>query len=81
MRQRGINVCVLDAVNPAWGCSGRNAGFVLPGTGRLSLAQMIAKWGKTRLRRFMPSSRLALRSQNSTLPGMVLSVTFNVGVT
>ena len=46
LRQRGINVCVLDAVNPAWGCSGRNAGFVLPGTGRLSLAQMITKWGE-----------------------------------
>lgn len=36
---------VIDANQPGWGCSGRNGGFVLPGSGRLSAAQMSKKWG------------------------------------
>jgi glycine/D-amino acid oxidase-like deaminating enzyme len=39
------SVVVVDANQPGWGCSGRNAGFVLPGTGRLSLFDMEEKWG------------------------------------
>lgn len=38
-------VAVLEANEAGWGCSGRNAGFVLAGTGRLSLQQMASKWG------------------------------------
>ncbi|GAA0859700.1 FAD-binding oxidoreductase [Aliiglaciecola litoralis] len=38
-------VVVVDANEAGWGCSGRNAGFVLPGTGRLSLLEMEDKWG------------------------------------
>lgn len=40
------SVIVLEANETGWGCSGRNAGFVLPGTGRLSLSDMEKKWGK-----------------------------------
>lgn len=39
-------VVILEANHSGWGCSGRNAGFVLAGTGRLSLQQMADKWGK-----------------------------------
>ncbi|MBZ9610985.1 FAD-binding oxidoreductase [Rheinheimera sp. MA13] len=38
-------VTVLEANRAGWGCSGRNAGFVLRGTGRLSLAQLSQKFG------------------------------------
>jgi glycine/D-amino acid oxidase-like deaminating enzyme len=40
------DVTVLDANSIGWGCSGRNAGFVLPGTGRLSYKQLVDKYGK-----------------------------------
>uniref|UniRef100_A0A486XSY8 Putative oxidoreductase n=1 Tax=Rheinheimera sp. BAL341 TaxID=1708203 RepID=A0A486XSY8_9GAMM len=38
-------VTVLEAHKAGWGCSGRNAGFVLRGTGRLGLAQLSQKFG------------------------------------
>lgn len=38
-------VVVLDAHQTGWGCSGRNAGFVLRGTGRLGMAQLGQKFG------------------------------------
>lgn len=44
-QQTDAKIAVLEANNTGWGCSGRNAGFVLPGTGRLSVAQMRKKWG------------------------------------
>jgi len=48
LRQRSdLACCVIEANQPGWGCSGRNGGFVLPGTGRLSTGQMAKKWGKT----------------------------------
>ena len=43
--QYQIECSVVEANQPGWGCSGRNGGFVLPGTGRLSLEQMSQKWG------------------------------------
>lgn len=45
-RKHDLKVVVLDANEAGWGCSGRNAGFVLAGTGRLSLTQIAAKWGQ-----------------------------------
>ncbi|MFT4937198.1 MAG: glycine/D-amino acid oxidase-like deaminating enzyme [Paraglaciecola sp.] len=44
-KKYNANVTVIEANDAGWGCSGRNAGFVLPGTGRLSLLQMRKKWG------------------------------------
>jgi len=43
--EQNIQAVVLEANQFAWGCSGRNAGFVLNGTGRLSLPQIQQKWG------------------------------------
>jgi glycine/D-amino acid oxidase-like deaminating enzyme len=45
-----IDCCIIEANQPGWGCSGRNGGFVLPGSGRLGIQQMAKKWGKTESR-------------------------------
>ncbi|WP_105169976.1 NAD(P)/FAD-dependent oxidoreductase [Pseudoalteromonas sp. T1lg23B] len=43
--EQGISCCVLEANQVGFGASGRNAGFVLKGSGRLSYPQMAKKWG------------------------------------
>jgi glycine/D-amino acid oxidase-like deaminating enzyme len=40
-------VVLLEAHQPGWGCSGRNAGFVLKGTGRLGPVQLAERFGLT----------------------------------
>lgn len=40
------HVVVLDANQLGWGCSTRNAGFAMPGTGRLSLADWQKRYGE-----------------------------------
>ncbi|MCG9696659.1 FAD-binding oxidoreductase [Shewanella sp. Isolate11] len=40
-----IDCCIIEANQVGFGASGRNAGFVLKGSGRLSYPQMSAKWG------------------------------------
>ncbi|WP_372760657.1 NAD(P)/FAD-dependent oxidoreductase [Pseudoalteromonas sp.] len=44
-REHGIKAHVLEANQTAWGCSGRNAGFILPSSGRKPFSQMAAQWG------------------------------------
>ncbi|RTR38752.1 FAD-binding oxidoreductase [Shewanella canadensis] len=39
-----IDCCVLEANTVGFGASGRNAGFVLKGSGRLGYAQMAKRW-------------------------------------
>lgn len=41
-----VECTIVEANQAGWGCSGRNGGFVLPGTGRLSVQQMSNRWGK-----------------------------------
>lgn len=41
-----LKIAVIESNSVGWGASGRNGGFVLPGTGRLSLQDMEKKWGK-----------------------------------
>ncbi|MCC2617441.1 FAD-binding oxidoreductase [Aestuariibacter halophilus] len=45
VRDYGVSVTVLEANQVGWGCSGRNAGFVLPGTGRLSFQDLQRRFG------------------------------------
>lgn len=40
------NIVVLESNTIGFGCSGRNAGFVLPGSGRLSYQQLVERFGK-----------------------------------
>ncbi|QBG37010.1 NAD(P)/FAD-dependent oxidoreductase [Litorilituus sediminis] len=49
-REHHINAHVLEANQTAWGCSGRNAGFILKSSGRKTYASMQAKWGEEVMR-------------------------------
>ena len=43
--EHNIKSHVLEANQTAWGCSGRNAGFVLKSTGRKPYSAMLKQWG------------------------------------
>lgn len=45
-RYHGIHAHVLEANQTAWGCSGRNAGFILKSSGRMAFSVMEKRWGK-----------------------------------
>ncbi len=47
LAEYGKDVTVIDSQQPGFGCAGRNAGFVLSGSGRLSLSAIEDKWDKT----------------------------------
>ncbi|MBL4940734.1 MAG: FAD-binding oxidoreductase [Colwellia sp.] len=49
-RDHGIKAHVFEANQTAWGCSGRNAGFILKSSGRKSYATMQKYWGKEVMR-------------------------------
>lgn len=44
-REQGIKAHIFEANQTAWGCSGRNAGFILKSSGRKSYASMQKQWG------------------------------------
>lgn len=48
--EHGVKAIVLEANQTAWGCSGRNAGFVLKSSGRKPYAQMQKQWGDAVMR-------------------------------
>lgn len=47
LAQAKQQVALLDANSLGFGCAGRNGGFVLSGSGRLSLSAIEDKWGHT----------------------------------
>ena len=48
--EHGIKAHVFEANKTAWGCSGRNAGFILKSSGRKSYASMKQAWGEEVMR-------------------------------
>ena len=46
LAQAKQEVTLLDANSPGFGCAGRNGGFILSGSGRLSLSAIEDKWGR-----------------------------------
>ncbi|WNC73183.1 FAD-binding oxidoreductase [Thalassotalea psychrophila] len=49
-REHNIKAVVLEANKTAWGCSGRNAGFILKSTGRKPWTAMTKSWGEEVMR-------------------------------
>ena len=49
-REHNIKAHVLEANQVAWGCSGRNAGFILKSSGRKSFLTMQKQWGEEVMR-------------------------------
>lgn len=49
-RDHGIKAHVLEANKTAWGCSGRNAGFILKSSGRKAYSTMQKQWGEEVMR-------------------------------
>jgi len=48
--EHGIKAHIFEANKTAWGCSGRNAGFILKSSGRKSYASMQHAWGEEVMR-------------------------------
>jgi glycine/D-amino acid oxidase-like deaminating enzyme len=49
-REHGIKAHVFEANQSAWGCSGRNAGFILKSSGRKPYSTMQKQWGEEVMR-------------------------------
>ncbi|OUR62934.1 oxidoreductase [Colwellia sp. 39_35_sub15_T18] len=49
-REHGIKAHVFEANQTAWGCSGRNAGFILKSSGRKAYSAMQKQWGEEVMR-------------------------------
>ena len=49
-KEHGIKAHVLEANKTAWGCSGRNAGFILKSSGRKPYSTMQKQWGEEVMR-------------------------------
>lgn len=45
-KEHNIKAHIIEANQTAWGCSGRNAGFILKSTGRKAYSSMIKQWGR-----------------------------------
>ncbi|MDZ7749695.1 MAG: FAD-dependent oxidoreductase [Halofilum sp. (in: g-proteobacteria)] len=56
-RDHGIDARVLEAGPIAWGASGRNAGFCLLAATKLSIAQMLRRYGQAETQRFYAAQR------------------------
>lgn len=63
----GKSVVLLEANKVGWGCSGRNGGFALPGSGRLSVLQMQKKWGTDTAHAIHRQYQLALDTVQSMI--------------
>jgi glycine/D-amino acid oxidase-like deaminating enzyme len=55
-----LEVVVLEAAQPGWGASGRNGGFCCLGSSKLSLRQLVRRFGLAETRRFHDAQRQAI---------------------
>ncbi|MFT6207962.1 MAG: glycine/D-amino acid oxidase-like deaminating enzyme, partial [Colwellia sp.] len=70
-REHGIKAHVLEANQTAWGCSGRNAGFILKSSGRKSYSDMAQKWGEEVMRGIYDEMFLKVSHKPSKLAELI----------
>jgi glycine/D-amino acid oxidase-like deaminating enzyme len=61
LAENGHSVTVFEANNLSWGCSSRNAGFVMKSTGRLGLSAWAERFGETVAKGIAGEHRTALQ--------------------
>lgn len=66
-RNYGIKAHIFEANQTAWGCSGRNAGFILKSSGRKSFSQMARQWGEEVMRGIYDEMAEGVASVNSLI--------------
>lgn len=66
-RNHGIKAHLLEANQTAWGCSGRNAGFILKSSGRKSYSQMAKQWGEEVMRGIYKEMAAGVETVNSLI--------------
>lgn len=69
----GIKATLIEANQPGWGCSGRNGGFVLPGTGRLSVQDMVKRWDKATSQAIYAEYLSSINTVESLIDGSLFS--------
>jgi len=67
LAENGRSVAVFEANQLAWGCSSRNAGFVMKGTGRLGLSAWAERLGEDTARGIAGEHEKALQLIEETL--------------
>ncbi|CAN5403939.1 FAD-dependent oxidoreductase [soil metagenome] len=60
LRERGVDVRILEAAEPGWGASGRNGGFACIGSHKLSYTAMIKRYGLAETQRFYAAMKEAV---------------------
>ena len=71
LAENGHSVAVFEANNLSWGCSSRNAGFVMKSTGSLGLSAWAERFGETVAKGIAGEHRTALKlidKNHSTVP-------------
>ncbi|MDP7591694.1 MAG: FAD-dependent oxidoreductase [Litorilituus sp.] len=66
-REHGIKAHVFEANQTAWGCSGRNAGFILKSSGRKTYTTMQKQWGETVMRGIYDEMCAGVNAVNSLI--------------
>ncbi|MDV6316056.1 FAD-binding oxidoreductase [Idiomarina sp. HP20-50] len=67
LAENGRSVAVFEANQLAWGCSSRNAGFVMKSTGRLGLSAWAQRFGEETARGIAGEHQTALQLVEETL--------------
>lgn len=67
LAENGHSVAVFEANNLAWGCSSRNAGFVMKSTGRLGLSAWAKRFGEDVAKGIAHEHGLGLRLIEKTI--------------
>ncbi|MBU2926141.1 FAD-dependent oxidoreductase [Colwellia sp. 1_MG-2023] len=66
-REHGVQAHIFEANQTAWGCSGRNAGFILKSSGRKPYTTMQKQWGEEVMRGIYQEMCAGVETVNSLI--------------